>query len=153
MCLCNISLNIIIEFIVKVTKPSHKLHTGGQLAYGLEKFHRNSLYTCNVTEKIEYNWFSEVASSWPWPLTYVPKIYSRLSPCQGLLTSQMWPWPLTVIRKNVYNWYTTDFLHTGKNMRKVWWKMTEKSQNAVGGEKFQHIQCDLTCLNSTCTKE
>ena len=36
MCLWNISLNIIIEFIVKVRKPSHKLHTGRQLAYGLE---------------------------------------------------------------------------------------------------------------------
>ena len=33
-------------------------------------------------EKWAYNIFSKVVSSWPWPLTYVPEIYIKSSPCQ-----------------------------------------------------------------------
>ena len=40
-----------------------------------------------IREKSAYNIFSKVVSSWPWPLTYVPEIYIKSSPCQGLSTS------------------------------------------------------------------
>ena len=40
-----------------------------------------------IREKLAYNIFSKVVSSWPWPLIYVPEIYIKSSPCQGLSTS------------------------------------------------------------------
>ena len=59
------------------------------------KWTKCCLYISQVSQKFierwqPYNSFSEVAYSWPWPLTYVPEVFIRWFPCHWLSTSEMW---------------------------------------------------------------
>ena len=101
------------------------------------KFHRNCLL--NNIENI----FSNVVSSWPWPLFHVSEIFTsrslvkdyrraksveermindrEIAECAFSNSINLWPWPLTISPQNVYSLSTTCNFYTGQNMRKIWW--------------------------------